>query len=276
MIARSMESIVDDQGLGPYRLIARPEALKREGLFAVEGRLVLPRLLASRYRVHSVLVSDAARESLAGVLATRPDVRVLTATVDVINDLTGYDFHRGCLALAHRQFFPVDFSRLGRAREPQPGKINRVEFLVLEGVSNPDNVGGIFRSAHAFGAGAVLLGPGCGDPLYRKAIRTSMGATLDVPWTQAASTREALDSIRRQGARVIALTTDPAAAPLRDVLTASTAPAAFLLGSEGYGLSPESIAATDISARIPMPHAGADSLNVAAAASIALYEATAR
>lgn len=234
----------------------------------VEGRLVLPRLFGSRYRVHSVLVSEAARESLADVLASRPDVRVLTAGVDVINEITGYDFHRGCLALAFRGE-PAERMNL-------PGADSREPIVLLDSISNPDNIGGIFRSAHAFGAAAVVLGPGCGDPLYRKAIRTSMGATLDVPWTQAANTLDAIDTVRRRGYRVIALTPDAAAAPLREVLAASSAPAAFLLGSEGYGLTPETMAGADATARIPMPHAGADSLNVAAAASIALYEACAR
>jgi len=255
--------------------VADPGALKREGLFAVEGRLVLPRLLASRYRVHSVLLTSAARESMAALLASRPEVAVHVARADEISDLTGHDFHRGCLALAHRQCFPVDLSRLG-AGEAQPGKINREAFLVLEGVSNPDNIGGIFRSAHAFGAAAVLLGPGCGDPLYRKAIRTSMGATLDVPWAPLGDWPRDLRTLRDRGITLIALTPDRGALPLRDAVAAASGPIAMLLGSEGYGLSAEAIAAASVTARIPMANAGADSLNVAAAASIALYEATAR
>ena len=273
MIARVMSSILDDQGRSAYRLVADPDALKREGLFAVEGRLVLPRLLASRYRVHSVLLTSAAREAMADVFASRPELVVHVAAADEISDLTGHDFHRGCLALAHRQFFPVDFSRLGGARGTQPGKINREAFLVLEGVSNPDNIGGIFRSAHAFGAAAVLLGPGCGDPLYRKAIRTSMGATLDVPWGPLASWPDDLRALRDRGITLIALTPDRAAVPLRDAVAAASGPMAMLLGSEGHGLSDEAIAAASVTARIPMANAGADSLNVAAAAAIALYEA---
>lgn len=262
-----MESIVDDPGLAPYRLVGRPEALKREGLFAVEGRLVLPRLLGSRYRVHSVLISQAARDCAEDVLARHPDVRVLVAPAEVISDMAGFKFHRGCLALGYRAApLPID-QLLG----PEPGGAIGQPILVLESVSNPDNVGGLFRSAHALGARGIVLSPGCGDPLYRKAIRTSMGATLDVAWTEAAAWPGALDEIRAAGYRVVALATDEAARPLRDVVSDSSAPIAFLLGSEGHGLTEAALKNADAVARIPM-HDGADSLNVAAAGAIAIYE----
>lgn len=217
MIVRVMDSMLDDPALAMYRLVGRPDELAREGLFAVEGRLVLPRLLASRYRVHSVLVSEAARGALSPLLDEHPDVKVL--------------------------------------------------------VSNPDNIGGIFRSAHAFGAAAVLLGPGCGDPLYRKAIRTSMGATLDVPWGVLADWPGDLRELEARGFTLVALTPDASARALREVVAESAKPIALLLGSEGFGLTSGPMALA-CAARIPMPNGSADSLNVAAAASIALYEAS--
>lgn len=260
-----MGSIVDDSALEPYRLVARPADLSREGLFVVEGRLVLPRLLASRYRVHSVLVSDAAHDALAPLLAAHPDVRVLVKPAGAINEIAGYDFHRGCLALGYREMAAT-------RRLLEPGAWSLGPMVILERVSNPDNIGGIFRSAHAFGAGAVLLGPGCGDPLYRKAIRTSMGATLDVPWAALDRWPDDLAAVRERVGALIALTTDPSAPPLRDVVRDSARPIAFLLGSEGFGLSGEALSFAQ-PARIPMSNPNADSLNVAAAASIALYEA---
>jgi tRNA G18 (ribose-2'-O)-methylase SpoU len=267
MIARVMESIVDDPGLAPYSLVGRPEALRREGLFAVEGRLVLPRLLASRYRVHSVLLSQAARDSVSAMLAPHPGTRVLVAPAETISDIAGFNFHRGCLALGYRAA-PLPIDQLLAA---DPGGATGQPILVLESVSNPDNVGGLFRSAHALGARGIVLSPGCGDPLYRKAIRTSMGATLDVAWTEAAAWPGALDEIRAAGYRIVALATDEGARPLRDVVIDSSAPIAFLLGSEGHGLTEAALKNADAVARIPMQH-GADSLNVASAGSIALYE----
>ena len=236
---------------------------------------MLPRLLASRYRVHSVLLSEPARDALAPLLTAHPDLRVHAAPLEVISRVAGYDFHRGCLALGYReQLDPVGFSRLALLEDAEPGKSNRV-VVILESVSNPDNVGGIFRSAHAFGARAVLLGSGCGDPLYRKAIRTSMGATLDVPWTTLPAWPDDLEAVRERGYLIVALTPDPAAPLLHDIVAHASAPIALLLGSEGHGLTPAALARADIAARIPMTR-GADSLNVAAAASIALYEATVR
>ena len=262
-----MRSIVDDSSLAPYRLVGRPEELAREGLFAVEGRLVLPRLLASRYRVHSVLLSEAAKASLESVLAAHPDVRVLVAPVETIAGVAGYNFHRGCLALGYRAEPPSLTSLL------DSGAGGDEPLLVLEGVNNPDNVGGIFRSAHAFGARGVVLGGNCGDPLYRKAIRTSMGATLDVPWAHAGHLAGAVSALKDRGIRVIALTPDASARPLREaVAEADGSPLAFMLGSEGFGLSDGAMALADVRARIPMRERGADSLNVTAAASIALYE----
>ena len=267
-----MDRILDDPGLAPYQLVGNPEALRREGLFAVEGRLLLPRLLASRYRTHSVLCSDAGHESLAELTEAHPDVRVIVAPADVISDVAGYKFHRGCLALGYRRPpEPVD-----RLLPPQESGARSLEpVLILEGVSNPDNIGGIFRSAHAFGARAVLMGPGSGDPLYRKAIRTSVGATLDMPWTTLADWPGSLDDIRRRGYRIVALTPEPAAPALREIVAQGDEPVAFVLGSEGHGLSRAALAHVTTTARIPM-QPGTDSLNVASAAAVALYEATAR
>ena len=182
-----------DPRLAPYAMVAEPAALARAGLFAAEGRLVAPRLLASRYRVHSILLSDAALDSLRSELETRPDVDLLVAPAAIISATGGFNFHRGCLALGYRDA-PLDVPQL---LEASAG--SRDPIVVLEGVNNPDNIGGIFRSAHALGARGVVMGPGCGDPLYRKAIRTSMGTTLQLAWAGAGDWPDAIGRLRSRG-----------------------------------------------------------------------------
>ncbi len=257
-----------DARLAPYRLVADPPALARDGLFAAEGRLVAPRLLASRYRAHSMLVSDAALASLQPLIDRHPALDVFVAATETISTVGGFDFHRGCLALGYRGEQPTLQAALTGS---EPAAMSRAPIVILEGVNNPDNVGGIFRSAHAFGARLIVFGPHCGDPLYRKAIRTSMGTALEVPWVEATSWPGDIGKIQARGYQIIALTTDRSASTLSSVLEHTTQPVALMFGSEGYGLTPDALAAADRLARIPMPNDEADSLNVAGAASIALY-----
>jgi tRNA G18 (ribose-2'-O)-methylase SpoU len=145
--------------------------------------------------------------------------------------------------------------------------------VVLERVGNADNVGSIFRSAAAFGVGAVLLSEGCADPLYRKAIRTSMGASLGVPFADAEPWPAMLDGLRAIGVTTVAMTPDASARPLDEVADRSTAAfrsAAIVLGHEGDGLSAAALARCDYRARIDIAPE-VDSLNVGTAAAIALY-----
>ena len=144
--------------------------------------------------------------------------------------------------------------------------------MVLERVGNADNVGAIFRSAAALGATAVLLDAGCADPLYRKSIRTSMAASLSLPFAEAAPWPDMLDELRAMGVAVIALTPDAGAMPLRQAAAAAAGrPVALVAGHEGEGLSPGAMARAAIRARIEISPA-VDSLNIATAAAIALYE----
>ncbi|MGQ0737192.1 MAG: TrmH family RNA methyltransferase [Acidobacteriota bacterium] len=189
-------------------------------------------------------------------------VSVYVAPQKVLNGITGFNLHRGCLALAARpaEAGLTDYQALlDQARR----------VLVLEGVNNPDNIGGLFRSAAAFGVEVVVLGAGCGDPLYRKAIRTSMAATLKVPFVQAGEWPGALATLRAHGLRLVALT-PRADTRLVDGLRAHHARVALLVGSEGDGLSDEALSRADERVRIPMAD-GIDSLNVVVAASIALH-----
>ncbi len=202
--------------------------------------------------------------TLEDALASRPGIPVYVAPQPVMNAITGFNIHRGCLALGTRpSTVPVE-TMLDRVPA-----VSRV--VVLDAVSNPDNVGGIFRSTAALGAGPVLLGPGCGDPLYRKAIRTSMGASLVVPFTMAGSWAAVGTALKTRGFIVVALT--PAGeTPIAAVAAAiSREPrVALLAGAEGDGLGADALAISDCRVRIPMA-GGVDSLNVSVAVGIALH-----
>jgi tRNA G18 (ribose-2'-O)-methylase SpoU len=246
--------------LSAYRDIADHAALERKGLFVVEGRLVVERLLTDRrFSVHSVAVTPAAARAMAEILEHRPDVQVLVTEPSTLEAITGFDFHRGCLALAWREL-PLPAAR---------SVLDATRLIALEGIGNPDNVGGLFRSASAFGVDAMLLDPATADPLYRKAIRTSMGATLRVPYWRAESWPGELSSMRAGGWRVIALTPRPEATSIHDVSVEPSSRLVFLVGSEGPGLSEAAMAEADVKVRIPIDPRG-DSLNVVVAASIAL------
>lgn len=250
-----------DAELEAYRLVGDPAALVRAGLFVVEGRLVVERLLEDgRFRVHSVAVTPAAAAALAGSFERRPDVVVNVCDPDLLQEITGFDFHRGCLALAWRDAPETTIEEMARA----------TRLLALEGVGNPDNIGGLFRTALAFEAGAVLLDPRSADPLYRKAIRTSMGATLRLPFTRLANWPSGLDAFRGYGFRVVALTPDPEALPLDRLHPEANDRIILVAGAEGDGLSAELLHFADVRVRIAM-NPRADSLNVVVAAGIALH-----
>ena len=257
----------DDTRLRPYRELTGATTLLRSGLFVAEGRFVVERLIAlRRYRLHSLLVTSPAWTALSRALGHHavdlpPDVPVYVVSQLVMNDVVGFNIHRGCLALAYR---PAAHAR----DELTLSSLRRA--LVLEGVNNPDNVGGLFRSAAAFGVDAVVLGPACGDPLYRKAIRTSMAATLSVPFIEAEAWPDALVQLRQSGLRVLALSLGADATSLAHVQVSASDRIAILVGSEGQGLTQSALAACEERVRIDMSSA-VDSLNVTVAASIAMY-----
>ena len=250
---------LDDPRVEGYRHVADQKWLIDHALFVAEGRLVVRRLLDLRqWPVESILVTPAAALNLADVIdsGTAPVYIVEQA---LMNDIAGFNIHRGCLALGRRPETPT----LDRITA---GPLGRV--LVLEGVNNPDNVGGLFRSAAAFGVELVVLGPGCGDPLYRKAIRTSMAASLIVPFVRAPQWPGAIRDLRNDGFTVIALTPNRAVAPIEEIFPHSKL--ALLVGAEGSGLTDEAMRTATLRIRIPTT-ADIDSLNVTTAASIAMY-----
>jgi tRNA G18 (ribose-2'-O)-methylase SpoU len=185
----------------------------------------------------------------------------------VLRALVGFPFHRGCLALAERGVAPPVAALI----EPTGPRT----LVLLDDLADPDNVGGVFRNALAFGVDAVLLSGGCADPLYRKAIRTSAAATLALPFARVADWPAALADVRRAGYRLIALTPEAGAVDVgaleRPECRAERQ--AVLLGAEGRGLAPVSRAAADLKIGIRMA-AGVDSLNVATASGIALHQLT--
>ena len=250
----------DDVRLEPYRHVGSPDWLLARQLFVAEGRMVVQRLLAAgTYTIDSILVTSAAREALAADLESfAGDVYVCDSAV--LERVTGFNFHRGCLALARR----------GEVRAAE-GLAGGRRIVALEAVGNPDNVGGIFRAAAALGADGILLDPLSGDPLYRKAIRTSMGAVLTLPWARAACWPGVLASFREAGWRVVALTPSESAMAIADFAhTVETSSRLLLLaGAEGEGLSPGALDAADVQVRVPIDKA-VDSLNVVVATAIAL------
>ena len=257
---------IDDPGdvrADDYRNVPDADLFERRGIFVAEGRLVVRRLLAeSALTTRSVMVTGAACASLSDVFASRPELPVYVVPQAVMDGITGFNIHRGCLAVGERP----------PSRRWQEIAAGARTMVVLERVMNADNVGGIFRNAAAFGADAVLLDPASLDPLYRKAVRTSMGAALLVPFARPTPWPGALHELREQNVALVALTPSSSAMPLQACAEALAGRrAAVALGHEGEGLSAAAIEACDHQARIPIVP-GVDSLNVASAAAIALYE----
>lgn len=253
-----------DPRLAAYAGVREPALLRDSGLLIAEGRFVVRRLLEQqRVRVQSLLLNQAALNALGDVLAAldaRIDVYV--ATPEVITDATGFNMHRGCLAVAQR---PADL--------PVQAILDSQTFVaVLERVVDADNVGSVFRSAEAFGVEAVVLSPGCCDPFYRKALRTSSGAALVVPCATAVPWPDTLDALRAAGFVVVAMTPHEHATDIGDFVATAAAVGriAVLLGTEGQGLTDEALAHADVRLRIPMSST-LDSLNIATAAGIALH-----
>ncbi len=254
----AVDSLADPR-LAAYRDLQDTTLRERHGLFVAEGQHMVRRLVAGgRFRPRSVLLTTAALEPLAALLAAA-DVPVFVAEPAVVRGVVGYDFHHGCIGLGER-----GASATLDAILAAPPTV----LVVLETIANPDNVGGIFRNARALGADAVLLGPGCCDPLYRKTVRVSIGATLEVPFAPLPGWPGDLARLRAAGFTVVALTPDAGAVDLATL--ARPERVALLVGSERDGLSPPARAAADVEARIAMMPDG-DSLNVATAAAIALH-----
>jgi tRNA G18 (ribose-2'-O)-methylase SpoU len=258
-----MQRITDpaDDRIAAYRDIRERDLVGRQGRFVAEGEVVLRVLVeAARFRTLSVLIDERRADKLQPILDQLPaGTPVYLAERAVVDAIAGFHLHRGILAIGERTDPPSAEALLSDAPE-------RAVVLALSGIGNHDNIGGLFRNAAAFGAHAVLLDPGCCDPLYRKAIRVSVGAVLRVAFARWAEGEDPLALLARHGFETLALSPS-GATTLAELRPAART--AVLLGAEGPGLPLDLLARTR-TVRIPMAE-GWDSLNVATTAGIVLH-----
>lgn len=247
------------------QLINRHEPEK--GLFIAESPKVVERALDAGYTPISLLLEKKHIEGEArNVIARCGNIPVYTADFDVLKQLTGFPLTRGVLCAMRRPKLPSAESICNGARR----------IAILENVMNPTNIGAIFRSAAALNIDAILLTPACSNPLYRRAIRVSMGTVFQIPWTflgkeNSSWPEEGMQLLRNLGFKTAAMALSDNSIRIDDPQLLSEEKLAIILGTEGDGLSAATIADCDYTVRIPMSH-GVDSLNVAAASAIAFWQ----
>lgn len=258
----SDDRLADYVSLTDVALRSRHEPAK--GLYIAESSTVLERALRAGHRPRSVLLAPRWVPDLERMAAALPDgdapVPVYVADEPVLEAITGFHVHRGALAAMHRPPLPDLAELLAGARR----------VAVLEDVVDHTNVGAAFRSAAALGVDAVLVTPRCADPLYRRSVRVSMGTVFQVPWTRVDPWPGGVDALREAGFVTAALALSDDSVTLDDLVADLPERLALVLGAEGHGLKPATVAACDLVVRIPMS-GGVDSLNVAAAAAVAFW-----
>jgi tRNA G18 (ribose-2'-O)-methylase SpoU len=254
----------DEPALRDYRdltdVALRTRMEPERGLYIAEGAKVIGRAVVAGHAPRSFLVSPRWLDSLAAPIAAWPDVPVFVGSEALLEQIAGFNVHRGALAAMHRPALPSVASVIDGTRR----------IAVLEDVMNHTNVGAVFRSAAAMGVEAVLVSPRCADPLYRRSVRVSMGTVFQVPWTRLEPWPAGLNSLRDAGFTVAALALGADAVSLDEFEVHPPARLAWLLGTEGDGLSAAAVEAADVSVTIPMA-GGVDSLNVAAASAVAFW-----
>ncbi|MFI1925124.1 TrmH family RNA methyltransferase [Streptomyces sp. NPDC020377] len=274
----------DDPRLRDYTGLTDVELRRKrepaEGLFIAEGEKVIRRARDAGYEMRSMLLSAKWVDVMRDVIDELP-APVYAVSPELAERVTGYHVHRGALASMQRKPLPAAAELLQAARRtvvPGPAGDHPVEpaddagqrVAVFEGFVDHANLGAAFRSAAALGIKAILLSPDCADPLYRRAIKVSMGAVFSVPYARFDAWPAGLDVVRDAGYDILAMTPDEKATPLDELNPARFEKSAIMLGSEGHGLSTYALRAADEWVRIPMS-AGIDSLNVAAASAVAFY-----
>lgn len=253
--------------LDVYARLTEAQLLNREhlehGLFIAESPKVIERALDAGCVPVSILVERKHIETQArDILARCADIPVYTADFEVLTQLTGFQLTRGLLCAMRRPSLPTVEEVCANARR----------IAILENVMNPTNIGAIFRSAAALNMDAVLLTPACSNPLYRRAIRVSMGTVFQVPWTFCEGwPQPALEKLNALGFKTAAMALSDDSVTIKDQRLMSEEKLAIILGTEGDGLAASTIADCDYTVRIPMSH-GVDSLNVAAASAIAFWQ----
>ena len=251
--------------LDVYARLSEPQLLHyyepQPGLFLAESPRVIERALDAGYEPVSFLAGSAELAANEALFAHCPDAPVYTAETKVLEQLTGFALTRGMLCAMHRRPLSTMEEICRNARR----------VAILENVVNPTNVGAIFRSAAALGIDAVLLTSGCSNPLYRRAIRVSMGTVFQVPWTYLPEDGDWQQTLHALGFQTAAMALRDDSLRIDDKRLRTVPRLAIVLGTEGDGLASNTIAACDYTVRIPMTH-GVDSLNVAAASAVAFYQ----
>lgn len=250
--------------LDVYARLTENQLVNREypekGMFIAESPKVIERALDAGYEPVSCLMEKRHIEGEGKPILDRiSDVPVYCAESDVLTQLTGFKLTRGMLCAMRRRVLPS-------VRELCE---NKSRVVILDRVMNPTNVGAIIRSAAALGMDAVLLTPGCSDPLYRRAARVSMGTVFQIEWTFL--TDDSLDEIKALGFKTVAMALKDNSLSIDDPRLTDEKRLAVIMGTEGDGLSDSTIEGCDFTVKIPMYH-GVDSLNVAAASAVAFYQ----
>ena len=253
--------------LDVYARLTEAQLLNRfepaKGMFIAESPKVIHRALDGGCQPVSMLMERKDIDgSAAEILARCPEIPVYTADEDLLCKLTGYHLTRGVLCAMRRPQLPT-VEEICRSA-------NRI--VILENVQNPTNVGAIFRSAAALGMDAVLLTPGCSNPLYRRSARVSMGTVFQIPWTfTGAWPEEGMQQLKELGFKTAAMALSDNSVSIDDPGLLAEEKLAILMGSEGDGLTETTIASCDYTVKIPMYH-DVDSLNVAAASAVAFWQ----
>lgn len=261
--------------LDVYARLTEAQLLNREepakGLFIAESPKVIERALDAGCQPVSLLMERKHIDSQAkDVIARCGDIPVYTSDLDILTKLTGFQLTRGVLCAMRRPQLKSVEETLQDAKR----------IVILENVMNPTNVGAIFRSAAALGMDAVLLTPGCSNPLYRRAARVSMGTVFQIPWTFIGSEmsdwpESGMEKLRRLGFKTAAMALRDDSVSIDDPKLLAEEKLAIILGSEGDGLTNDTIADCDYTVKIPMYH-DVDSLNVAAASAVAFWQLRSR
>ena len=250
--------------LDVYARLTENQLLNREfpekGLFIAESPKVIERALDSGYEPVSCLMEKSHIDGEGSHIRARmKDIPIFCAEFDILTQLTGFKLTRGMLCAMKRKPLPK-VSELCK---------NKSRIVILDKVMNPTNVGAIIRSAAALGMDAVLLTPGCSNPLYRRAARVSMGTVFQIDWTFLSS--DNLDEIKSLGFKTVAMALKDDSLSINDSRLNNQEKLAVVMGTEGDGLSDKTIDDCDFTVKIPMYH-GVDSLNVAAASAVAFYQ----
>ena len=260
-----------DPALDVYARLTECQLLNRfepeKGLFIAESPKVIHRALDAGYQPVSLLMERKHIDGQAAdVIARCGDIPIFTSEPEILTQLTGFHLTRGVLCAMGRPQLPAVETVLQDAKR----------IVILENVMNPTNVGAIFRSAAALGMDAVLLTPGCSNPLYRRSARVSMGTVFQIPWTYLGEEtgdwpQKGMDTLRQLGFKTAALALSNNSVSIDDPALMSEEKLALILGSEGDGLTDTTIASCDYTVKIPMYH-DVDSLNVAAASAVAFWQ----